>query len=171
MNFNDLTAHLATECRYDFSKGIRSVHEEWQKKAVYMNKLHQIEPYGPANDIVVDVSAANKEYVEEKMSIIRAYPQYREVKPSIKLIKIDYLLAFQHHIDLDRVNTIAKRLKPDNVTERDLIDFCIDTSQHELPIDKQLIGGNQMQGIATIVTDNDDVRLSRVEYREVPVHE
>ena len=171
MEFNEVTNYLSGEANVDFSEGIKSIHEEWQEKNTYMNTtLPNVDPYSVPGDMVVDLDASLSNYLKDIKKEVKFFPPYNDLEFDIKKLNIDNIISFQNNINLERIKGISKGLKP-KMSDKELVDFCVNTDDYEIPIKKQTMVGTGLAGIATFTTENDDIRIRKVDYREVNVHE
>lgn len=169
MEFNELANHLTGESNANFSDMLKDTQRDWKKKRDYMNKLPAIDPYIIPTDIVVDIDDNLSNHCKEIAEKIKFYSPYHELPFELKMVRIDYLIALQNQVNLERVRDVDSRMKKDMDT-KDLVDFCINTNNFEIPLKKQIISSG-ITGFATFTTENDDVRIRGVDYRDVYIHE
>jgi hypothetical protein len=112
-----------------------------------------------ANDIDPKYSALI-EVIEEQLAL---HPFWKANKHSIKMVKIDELITLQSYINVNRANDLAEKISKDASFE-DLLYYTIDFNRKPAVIHNHVISQN-----AVLFSTNDhDVRLGRIEVRQIP---
>lgn len=115
------------------------------------------------NDVIKDIDTKYSKKIEEIEKKLNLNPFWQANKYSIKLVKIDELIALQGFVNIDRANKLSTKISKD-VTMPELIDFTIDLDRKPDVIHHHQISNNAI----LFSTDNHDVRPGKIEVRQIP---
>lgn len=142
----------------------------WLSRVAIANQLAQTDPYVINNsnlpEVLVDFEEPQLEVVTKIASRLRESEYWKNVRFEIKLANLDYLIALQSNIDLERANNFASKV-PKNPTVENLLELCFDLSRQIPEIDSHMIGQNTF----IFSSGDDDVRLGNPQVRIVPMRE
>lgn len=146
------------------------IRKRWIPKTVAANSLAATDPYivddSNIGTVIREVGSENQEKLQEIETHLKANPFFRTIPHTIKLIEIGKLIALQSHINLDRVELFAQRVKKDS-TISELLDFCLAPRKTSSKIEVNLVA----QTSFLFCSDDEDVRVANPEIKELPKHD
>ena len=114
-------------------------------------------------DVIRDIEPKYSKKIEEIEEKLNHNPFWQANNCSIKLVKIDELIALQGFVNIDRANKLSTKISK-NPTMSELIDFTIDLDRKPEIIHHHQISNNAI----LFTTDNHDVRPGKIEVRQIP---
>lgn len=114
--------------------------------------------------VVKDIDPKYSDKIAEIEKHLQSNPFWQANKHSIKLVRIDELIALQNSVNTNRANNLAKKISKDTSVE-ELLDYNFDFSRKPSIINSQLTSQNVM----VFSTTDHDVRHGKIEVRKIPM--
>jgi len=114
-------------------------------------------------DVVKDIDPKYSKKIEEIEKRIKLNPFWKANKFTVKMVKIDEIIALQGFVNLDRAKKLSARISK-NATTEELIDYTIDLDRKPDVIHHHQISNNAI----LFSSDNHDIRPSKIEVRQIP---
>lgn len=124
------------------SYNLERVKKLWIPKSQKMNQLVASDPRlldeEKMRQVVNDIDPKHSKKIKEIEDKLVLNPFWRANKPSIKMVKIDELIALQSSINIDRANFLAKHISK-NATIQQLLDYTFDFNRKSSVVSHHMI--------------------------------
>ncbi len=168
LDFSGFNSLVQTENSTTFDEVTKSLYPTWKAANDFAtNTLPKVDPYRPSPEMISRVE--EDRLLKERREVIKTYPPYGVVPFDIAYVDMGNALPTQYRIDLKRVEAIKRRLSS-KMDFKDLIEVCLSTEDHQIPIERNFIG-QSADNEATLFLDDEDIRFRGVDLREANLFE
>jgi len=164
MPLNEVTGLVLNELGESYD--LERVKNLWLPKSQKMNQIFNTQPQlideNKLKDIIKDIDSTHSQKLQEIESKLQLNPFWKANAHSIKLVKIDELIALQSFVNLNRAHSLAKKIAK-NATVEELLDFVFDFNRKPPQINHHSIANNAI----LFSTIDHDVRPGKIEVRKI----
>lgn len=151
------------------SYNLDRVKKLWIPKSQKMNQLVASDPQlldeEKMRQVVNDIDPKHSKKIKEIEDKLVLNPFWRANKHSIKMVKIDELIALQSSVNIDRANFLAKHISK-NATIEQLLDYTFDFNRKSSVVNYHMISPNSI----LFSTKDHDIRPGKIEVRRVSLY-